>query len=468
MHGSRLTFITTNLTIDDGGRLIADGLGYNSSHGFTGVGLHGSINSGHGTSSANGASGAGHGGSGGRGQRVHGASFTGRAYDDLYEPDMFGSAGGRKGNGYRGGNGGGVIWMNVTDTIDIDGLVSANGEDGPNSGSGGGSGGSVWMHCNRILGYGIISANGGSGWRKAGAPGGGGSGGRIAIYFHENDTSTYFVYEARGGAARGCQLGREDLCEAEAGGPGTVFLYHMIEEHRTLLIHNGGQKPLVSAIADYNDLRTEGGKAWILPESGKHHFANRGQDFHFEELQIYGGAHLAILTEPAGKSASLFFKHMIGDRSGVVHVGLNQVMNLRRDEIDLPFSVHVYAGAFLGLAPYTEVHGVTLYLSGELAHVENMTLHHGGALWMYHGGRTVNQSNSTYRFAQSLRIELETGLNHRIEINQKSDSLSAPLKSMSSRMSPRASHRRHQYAIVASLPASFYRQLFSYIGPYKY
>ena len=39
---------------------------------------------------------------------------------------------------------------------------------------------------------------------------------------------------------------------------------------------------------------------------------------------------------------------------------------------------------------------------------------------------------------------------------------------MSSRMSPRASHRRHQYAILASSPGSFYRRLFSYIGPYKY
>ena len=55
-----------------------------------------------------------------------------------------------------------------------------------------------------------------------------------------------------------------------------------------------------------------------------------------------------------------------------------------------------------------------------------------------------------------------------MEINRKSDSMSASLKSMSSRMSPRASHRRHQYAILASSPGGFYRRLFSYIGPYKY
>ena len=57
-------------------------------------------------------------------------------------------------------------------------------------------------------------------------------------------------------------------------------------------------------------------------------------------------------------------------------------------------------------------------------------------------------------------IKRESCLYHRIEINQKSDSLSAPLKLMSSRMSPRASHRRHQYVILASSPGSFDRRLF--------
>lgn len=406
LRGSRLTFTTVNLTIDDGGKLAADGLGYNTSHGFSGTGLHGLINPGAGLRSLYGGSGAGHGGRGGRGNLNNGAVITGAAYDDLYEPDMFGSAGGRRDlrNVYRGGNGGGVIWMNVTNTISVDGIVTASGENGPNEGSGGGSGGSIWMFCKRIMGYGKISANGGSGFMSSTYPAGGGAGGRIAIYFQINETSTYFVYEARGGAAHGCKIGREDLCRAEAGGPGTVFLYHMIKEHRTLLINNGGQKPLVSAIVDYGDLKKDGCKAWILPESGKHHFASKGEDFHFEELQIYGGGHLAVQTDIVGTPASLFFKHMIGDRSGTIHVGLNQVMDLKREEIDLPYSVHVYLGGYLGLAPYTEVHGVTIYLSGHLAHVQNMTLHHGGAFWMYHGGHTTNQTNSSYHF-DTMRIQ---------------------------------------------------------------
>ena len=404
VRGSRLIFVTENITIDDGGSLIADGLGYNTSHGYQGNGLHGPINPGHGIDS-NGASGAGHGGSGGRGSLTRGTPKTGFAYGDMYEPYIFGSAGGKGSSSSRGGNGGGMLWMNVTGLIDVDGLVSANGEDATSlTGSGGGSGGSIWMYCKTIKGYGRIAANGGAGSTNSGSPGGGGAGGRIAIYFEVNETSTYFVYEARGGAALGCQLGREDLCKAEAGGPGTVFLYHMIHTHRTLLIHNGGQKPLVSAIADYSDLSEDGCRAWILPQSANHDFAGKGRDFHFEELQIYGGGHLALLTEPVGRNASLFFRHMIGDRTGTLHVSDKQVMDLHRPEIDIPFSVHVYAGGYLGMAPYTEVHGVTLYISGAVDHIQNMTLHHGGEFWMYHGGRTANQVNSSFQF-DTVRVQ---------------------------------------------------------------
>lgn len=75
----------------------------------------------------------------------------GLAYGDLYEPVVFGSAGG----GQTGGAGGGRIWLNVTDTFLLDGLLTASGENGRSSSGqagGGGSGGSVWLHCNTITG----------------------------------------------------------------------------------------------------------------------------------------------------------------------------------------------------------------------------------------------------------------------------------------------------------------------------
>lgn len=405
VRATRLTFVTENITIDDGGSLIADGLGYNHSHGYQGNGLYGKINPGHGVDSNTGASGAGHGGSGGRGYVISGTPIVGQAYGDLYEPDMFGSVGGKGPGSSRGGNGGGMLWMNVTNVIDVDGVVSAHGESATDKYSGGGSGGSIWMYCKTIKGYGKITANGGSGSMN-GFPGGGGAGGRIAIYFQENKTSTYFIYETRGGAAQGCQFGKEHLCQAEAGGPGTVFLFHMIHTHRTLLIHNGNQKPLVSAIEDYNDLSKTGCVAWLLPQSSIHHFAKGQGDFHFEELQIYGGGHLAVLTDPVGANSSLFFSYMIGDRTGTLHVSTNQVMDLKRPEIDLPFSVHVYHRGFLGLAPNTFIHGVTLYITGTVAYIQNMTLHHGGTFWINDGGKTAGQLNNTFRF-NTVRVQDE-------------------------------------------------------------
>ena len=45
-----------------------------------------------------------------------------------------------------------MIWFNVTNVIQIDGEVSADGLKGEDSGSGGGSGGSIWMHCYKIKG----------------------------------------------------------------------------------------------------------------------------------------------------------------------------------------------------------------------------------------------------------------------------------------------------------------------------
>ena len=404
VRATKLIFVTENIRIDAGGALIADFLGYNTSHGFFGNGMHGIVNQGHGFYSRNGASGAGHGGRGGRGHVTSGASFTGAAYGDLHEPNEFGSVGGSSSTLGRGGNGGGVLWFNVTNILEIDGEVSANGESGPDNGSGGGSGGSIWIYCKVLSGRGIIQAKGGNGSFHSSIPGGGGSGGRIAVYFSVNRTGYSFTYRAQGGAAVGCMKGREDLCQAEAGGPGTVFLYHMVENHRTLFLHNNYQKPLVSAIKTYNDTNDDGCKAWVVYKSGRHAFANGKDDFHFEELQIYAGAHLAVLSTSTERKASLFFKNMIGDRTGTLHVGPRQVMDLKRKEIDLPFSVHNYERGCLGLAPYTEVHGITIYNSGTLDHIQNLTLHHKGELWMNHGGRTGNNTASSYDF-DAVRIE---------------------------------------------------------------
>lgn len=58
-------------------------------------------------------------------------------------------------------------------------------------------------------------------------------------------------------------------------------------------------------------------------------------------------------TQPTRYNVTLFFKHMIGDRTGSVHVGEYQELDLVRDYVDLPFNTYVYQGGSLGLAAVT-------------------------------------------------------------------------------------------------------------------
>ena len=75
---------------------------------------------------------------------------------------------------------------------------------------------------------------------------------RICIFFDFMFViSLEFSYQAHGGKAK---AGLENV---ENGGPGTVFLYHLVHTHRTLLIDNDGGKPLNKHI-NYAKLDEEG------------------------------------------------------------------------------------------------------------------------------------------------------------------------------------------------------------------
>ena len=128
----------------------------------------------------------------------------------------------------------------MTNTLHIDGTVSADGGDATISGyysGGGGAGGSIWIHTNVLAGYGTIQTLGGAGTAYAHSTdiraGGGGAGGRIALYMQSNITFSEFNFEVYGGAPG-------HTTNAEYGGSGTAFVYHLEHEHRTLIVDNNG------------------------------------------------------------------------------------------------------------------------------------------------------------------------------------------------------------------------------------
>ncbi len=124
--------------------------------------------------------GAGHGGRGGNGR----PSVAGIAYGCPVHPETPGSGSGGT-QQEAGSHGGGVIRVNASGRITIDGVLSANGRAGRQGGSGrdtgGGSGGSIYLRCETFAGNGgIVRANGGDMSRNHA---GGGGGGRIALHY---------------------------------------------------------------------------------------------------------------------------------------------------------------------------------------------------------------------------------------------------------------------------------------------
>ena len=125
--------------------------------------------------------GSGYGGIGGVGYSAPG----GPTYGSALNPIDFGSGGIES---QPGGGGGGAILITVSDTVSLDGKISANGGNTPGWG-GAGSGGSININTNRFTGSGIISANGGNGGYISGSCSrlsGSGGGGRIATYYQSS------------------------------------------------------------------------------------------------------------------------------------------------------------------------------------------------------------------------------------------------------------------------------------------
>jgi hypothetical protein len=174
-NGGGVAFGMSNLSVAAGGGFNADGRGYSPGYG-SGKGMNGT-GSGY-------SSGAGYGGKGGDGSDAN--TYGGSAYGSSNAPVDPGSGCApyaisslSRSRGF----GGGSIRIVAQDSVELDGFLTANGED-DNNVWGGGSGGGIFVTCETFegLGTGAMRVNGGKG--KSGFPGsGGGGGGRIAVWY---------------------------------------------------------------------------------------------------------------------------------------------------------------------------------------------------------------------------------------------------------------------------------------------
>ena len=147
-----------------------------------------------------------------------------------------------------GGTGGGMIRLNVTGFLEVDGTISANGGNG-SGGGGGGSGGSIWLTVGTLSGTGSVTANGGTG---ADSIGGGGGGGRI--YISSNNNFLVGLLSAYGGGG------------ANWGGAGTVYLTANSQKYSQLILDNGGNAGTNTTLnASSIDLLVTGGAVGQWP-----------------------------------------------------------------------------------------------------------------------------------------------------------------------------------------------------------
>ena len=80
-------------------------------------------------------------------------------------------------------------------------------------------------------------------------------------------------------------------------------------------------------------------------------------------------------------------------------------MDLEREEIDTPFNVRVYEGGFVGLAPITYIHDVTIWLHAEMEHVVNLTIRRNGSLELFEHAFTDELNGENYINFTVLRIQ---------------------------------------------------------------
>jgi hypothetical protein len=173
-NGGAMKLTAASLAILPGGGINADAKGFGYDGGPGKGEPHGSGYAG----------GAGYGGRGGRGY----FGLAGTNCGSASSPLMPGSGGGSFQTAYprtRGGYGGGVVRIETTGGVTVDGTLAANGGNGDYA-AGGGAGGGILIQCAAFGGgsSGLIQAQGGAG-QNSGMPSvsGGGGGGRIAVAY---------------------------------------------------------------------------------------------------------------------------------------------------------------------------------------------------------------------------------------------------------------------------------------------
>ena len=265
-----------SIDIDPGGEINVDYLGYDGEKESTdGYGDGGGP-----SALSGGGAGAGYGGYGGRGSVV---TTGGDAYCDIENPQKIGSGGG--GRVSIGGAGGGLILLDVSGTLNIEGVVSADGENRPGQRSGGGSGGGINITAGTITGTpGEFSFTGGNGGHDGAGGGGGGCAFIEATGASSLDPRTFSMDGGTGYTGGATSGGAGLVFHTDSGGEDIVY---SINDNVSYTI-----TPLLSSIT--LDKLYISSNAIVQPDSGATLTLTDNDPFYFSDSQADGTGRLRI------------------------------------------------------------------------------------------------------------------------------------------------------------------------------
>lgn len=326
--------------------------------------------------------GAAHGGYGGG----PGPQYGGIPYGSVFRPLEFGSGGGN-GSG-EGGRGGGRLYWEVSDSVEVDGLLAAYGDQGHGTDAGGGSGGSIFIKTTNITGHGVVSVKGGDGQGR----GGGGSGGRIAV--HCRWRFQYGgLFENHGGIAHGT------WSSSHAGAAGTTYLE---ENMRELEYRHKKYDPVLNTTflaVDHTHIHADNARAsspapTMLMDPGRFLYE-------IDELELLGTARLLIYHANITQRVVVIVHTFIGDKTGQIHLRYNQqlyaeVVESVMNRTEAPCGFIIDNGAEIVLPGEFHVHGTNGTLAGMITGVHELYVEDKTWLLFESTGNTAFLQNGSY------------------------------------------------------------------------
>ena len=345
---NEVDIFSTNANVESRGIFHMDGAGYTAE-----------VGPGAGKSLADGTGlGAGHGGYGGG----PGPQYGGVPHDSVYGPVERGSGGG---NGLGvGGAGGGLLYWEIAEKLEMNGILSLRGADGVGQHAGGGSGGAVYIKTINMTGHGLIRVNGGTGVDK----GGGGSGGRVGIHckWRYQYGGKFDNYGGDGGDQHG---------RYHSGAAGTTYKeenYRELEyRHKKYdKVHNTTFLAVDHTYVHSDNVGKRSPAATMLMEY--HRF-----DYEFDEMELTGSSRLLLFHPDNATHVQLVAHKFIGDRTGQLHIRVNQkvyveVVESTSNRTEAPCSYIIDSGSEILLPTEFHVHGTNSSLAGRITGVKHL------------------------------------------------------------------------------------------------